>query len=84
MSLFSHACSKLLALSRYIYFKASKESMFSSVPTYLNVAIKRRTIGYLSKIMKRGLSFECSFVKSYMLYKQMVLLGPIKEKLIHV
>ena len=36
--------------------------MFSSVPKYLNVGIKSefsRTIGSLSNIRKKGLSFDC-------------------------
>ena len=56
----------LLAMSWYIFFKASWESIFFSVPKYLTVGNKSEfngTIGSLPNIRKRGLSFECSFGK---------------------
>ena len=46
------ACSVLLAMSLYIFFKASMESQFTLVPKYLTVGIKSefsKTIGSLPK-----------------------------------
>ena len=63
VSLFFLACSRLLAMSWYLFFNISRESIFSSVPKYLTAGAKSefsRTIGSLPNVR---LSFQCSFGK---------------------
>ena len=63
MILLSHALRRFSAITRYIFLKACKDRIVSSVPRYLSLCWNSSTSGNLGSppnIMKNGLSLECS------------------------
>ena len=51
------------ATKRYMFFKASRDKIVSSVPRYLILGLKvlvNGSLGSLPNIRKKGLSLECS------------------------
>ena len=54
---------KFSATKRYIFFRASKDKMVSSIPRYLILGLKvsvSGSLGSLPNIKKKELSLECS------------------------
>ena len=70
-----------------MFFKASRNKIFSFVPRYLTLGLKREfnnTKGSLPNRTKMGLSFEYSWAGNCMQHRPEVSFGPIQGILIHV
>ena len=86
-SLFFWPCSKLLAMSWYLFLNAFRKSLYSSVPKHLTVGVWSEfsgTMGYQKHKEERGFSFHAHLIKCYIQCKVMVSLGPTRDFFLHV